>query len=177
MLICAGNNESFSFATSIGVGLIQSAINLTKLCIEENPKELIFIGSAGSYGKYKLFDILQAKQSSNIELAFLENNCYTPIKNLIKFEDDFNKDEVLVNCSNYITTNMALVKKHQNYLKDIENMEFYSVLSVAQSFKIKARGIFIITNYTNEKAHKDFIKNHKTAMQKLRNYLKEKNII
>jgi len=40
-------------------------------------------------------------------------------------------------------------------------MEFFSILSVAKEFEIPVAGIFVITNYTNENAHEDFIKNHK----------------
>jgi nucleoside phosphorylase len=43
----------------------------------------------------------------------------------------------------------------------IENMEFFSILSVAKEFEIPVAGIFVITNYTNENAHEDFLKNHK----------------
>ena len=31
MIICAGRNETFPFAQAMGVGLIESAINLTRL--------------------------------------------------------------------------------------------------------------------------------------------------
>jgi hypothetical protein len=33
MILCAGNNETFDFAIPIGVGLIDSAINLTRHCL------------------------------------------------------------------------------------------------------------------------------------------------
>ena len=56
-------------------------------------------------------------------------------------------------------------------------MEFFSVLSVAKEFEIPVAGIFVVTNYTNENAHDDFIKNHKEAMEKLTNYLLDRNII
>ncbi len=42
-------------------------------------------------------------------------------------------------------------------------MEFYSILTVANRFKIPSLGIFVITNYCDEFAHKDFIKNHDKA--------------
>ena len=58
MIISAGNEEVFNFATPIGVGLIDSAINLTRLCLFDKPDFLIFIGSAGSYGNKKIFDII-----------------------------------------------------------------------------------------------------------------------
>ena len=58
MILCAGRNETFDFAKPIGVGLIESAINLTKLVLEEKPAFLFFVGTAGSYGRYKIFDVV-----------------------------------------------------------------------------------------------------------------------
>ena len=49
MIICAGGNENFPFAKAIGIGLIESAINLTRICLEFQPKEIIFIVTCGLY--------------------------------------------------------------------------------------------------------------------------------
>ena len=93
MIICAGNNETFQFATSVGVGLIESAINTTRLCLFDKPDYLIFIGSAGSYGKYNIFDIVESSSGSNIELSFLEGNSFTPIDNVISTQNKTFKNE------------------------------------------------------------------------------------
>ncbi len=177
MIICAGRNESFKFAEAVGVGLIESAINLTKICLLNKPDTLLFIGTAGSYGEHKIFDIIESKSAGNLELSFLRKDSYTPLKNILKSEHDMTRDDTIVNSSNYISTNEGLCKKYKNYGMEIENMEFFSILQVAQEFGIPAAGIFIITNYTNDKAHEDFIKNHKEAMSKLTSYLVEKQII
>ncbi len=87
MIVCAGNNETFPFATPIGVGLIDSAINLTRLCLFDKPEYILFVGSAGSYGEYDIFDIIESSNASNIELSFFEDNSYTPIDNMVKCED------------------------------------------------------------------------------------------
>ena len=177
MIICSGNKEIFDFAKSIGVGLIDSAINLTKLCIFNKPEYLLFIGSAGSYGNHNIFDIVESKTASNLELSFLENNSYTPIDNVLKSENKLVKDETIVNSSNYITTNSNLSRKFNEYKIGIENMEFYSLLRVAKEFEITIGGIFVITNYTNKDAHKDFISNHSKAKDILIDYLINHNII
>ena len=177
MIICAGNNEIFPFATPIGVGLIDSAINLTRLCLFDKPDYLVFIGSAGSYGRYNIFDIVEASSSSNIELGFFDDNCYTPVDNVVKCEKNLAKNNIIVNSSNYITTSENISKEFLTYNIDIENMEFYSVMKVAKEFDIDVLGIFVITNYTNQNAHKDFISNHKEALDKLINYIKTKGLI
>ena len=177
MIVCAGNNETFPFATPIGVGLVESTINLTRLALFDKPEFLIFIGSAGSYGKYKIFDIVESMTASQIELSFWQNNSYTPIDNVIeanKIKDEKNREKIIVNSSNYICTNIELAKYYVNHNIHLENMEFFSVLKVAQEFEIPVLGIFVVTNYTDKNAHEEFIKNHKKAKELLTKYIYEK---
>ena len=173
MILCAGNSESFDFATPIGVGLIESAMNLTRLCLFDKPEFLLFIGSAGSYGESNIFDIIESKTASNIELGFLSNDAYTPLDNVIS-ANTTNKKDIIVNSSNYISTNEELTKRFLKLGIGIENMEFFSVLKIAQEFNIPAGGVFCITNYTNKNAHEDFIKNHKEAKKLLSKHVKKR---
>ena len=177
MIVCAGNNETFPFATPVGVGLIESAINLTRLCLFDKPEYILFIGSAGSYGEYNIFDIVESSSASNIELSFLEDNSYTPIDNIVKCEDLKFPSQTIINSSNYISINSEISKEFLQYGIGIENMEFYSVVKIAKEFDIDVKGIFVVTNYTNKEAHQDFISNHDKAMNILINHLSEKNII
>ena len=174
MIVCAGNNETFSFATPIGVGLQESAINLTRIALFDKPDFLIFVGSAGSYGEYKVFDIVESMIASNIELSFWQGNCYTPIDNVIEAKNSNSNSKVIVNSSNYITTNPTLSKEYLKHNIHLENMEFYSLLSVAKEFDIPVLGVFVVTNYTNNDAHKDFIKNHQKAKELLIRYMQNK---
>ncbi len=174
MILSAGKSESFKNATSIGIGLIESAINLTQIILKEKPKSLLFIGSAGSYGGYKIFDIVKSNISSNIELSFLQKQSYTPIDNVVQSMSDEKMDiSNIVNSSNYISTDENISKKFLNLKVEIENMEFYSVLKVAEKFKIPAMGIFVVTNYCNQNAHQDFLKNHQKAIKILLDYVAE----
>jgi nucleoside phosphorylase len=171
MIICAGNNETFDFAQPMGIGLIETAMNLTRLCLFDKPEFLLFVGSAGSYGNHKIFDIIESKTASNIELSFLNGDAYTPLDNVIS-TNTTNKKETIVNSSNYISTNQELSEKFLNIGIGIENMEFFSVLKVAQEFNIPAGGVFCITNYTNKNAHEDFLKNHEKAKELLSVHVK-----
>jgi len=174
MIVCAGNNEIFDFATPIGVGLIDSAINLTRLIIEEQPSTLLFVGSAGSYGKYKPFDIVESTSSGNIELSLITGSAYTPIDNTIHHYNVPRETSIMINSSNYITSDMEVASEYQKLGFELENMEFFSILKVAQNFEIPAYGIFVVTNYCDENSHKDFIKNHEEAKALLSRYVKEK---
>jgi nucleoside phosphorylase len=173
MIICAGNNETFDFAQPMGVGLIETSMNLTRACLFDKPEFLLFIGSAGSYGDAKLFDIIESKTASNIELGFLSKDAYTPLDNVVSTNTSNVKD-IIVNSSNYISTNKELTKKFLALGVGIENMEFFAVLSIAKEFDIPAGGVFCITNYTNKEAHKDFITNHDKAKELLSFHVKQR---
>lgn len=176
MIICAGASEQFDFATPVGIGLVEAAINLTRLCIMNPPEFLLFVGTAGSYGRKEIFDIVESRVASNIEHSFTIGSGYTPIDNVVASVDSVSH-ETIVNSSNYITTSTVMAQKYLELNIELENMEFYSIVSVAKEFNIPVGGLFIVTNYCNENAHQDFLKNHKEAMQKIEHYLKEKKFL
>jgi nucleoside phosphorylase len=172
MIICAGDSEQFDFAIPVGIGMTDVAINLTRLCLSQKPKFLLFVGTAGSYGEKKIFDIIESKSASNIENSFFTGGSYTPIDNMVSTAEDVSR-ETIVNSSNYITTDKNIGKAYIAKNIHLENMEYFAVLKVARSFDIPAAGIFIVTNYCDENAHKDFMHNHKEAMLRLTKYMKE----
>jgi nucleoside phosphorylase len=177
MIICAGRNETFNFAQPMGVGFVESAINLTRQCLFDKPDYILFVGSAGSYGNYEPFDIVTSTSAANIELSFLRNDAFTPLENVLNAQNKLVKNETIVNSSNYISTNFELSQQFNNYNIGIENMEFYALLQVAKEFQVDIAGIFVITNYTNQTAHEDFLANHKKAMKTLTTYLLQQQII
>jgi len=171
MIVCAGDIESFNFATPVGIGLVDSAINLTKLLLDKKPQALVFIGSAGSYGGYKPFDLVISNSSVNIENSSLKGGSYTPINM------DVSRETIdIVNSSNYITTDFELGKIYREMNIEIENMEFYAICRVAKVFDLEVKGIFVVTNYCDKFAHRDFITNHKRAKKILTEYIDENNI-
>lgn len=187
MIVCAGESESFEFALPVGIGLVQSAMNLTKILCQrgENlPDEIIFIGSAGLYKDGEIFEIFESRVGANIEISSLENKSYTPCKSEISSvkidKTNFSlvsHETIRVNSSNFITTDENLAHKLSQLGYTLENMEFFAILQVANEFKIPARGIFVATNFCNQNAHNDFIKNHNKAKDILVKSLKERNLI
>lgn len=173
MFICAGRSEQFDFAIPVGIGLIEVAMNLTKLCLSQKPEFLFFVGTAGSYGKKNIFDIVESKTATNIENSFFTSRTYTPLDNMISTAEDVSR-ETIVNSSNYITTDETVAKHYLRKNIHLENMEYFAVLKVAEAFGIPAAGVFIVTNYCNANAHRDFMDNHKEAMSRLTQYIKEK---
>lgn len=157
----------------MGVGMVETAMNLTRLCLFDKPEFILFVGTAGSYGDHKIFDIVESKTASNIELAFLQNKAYTPLDNVVTTNTEGTKD-VVVNSSNYISTDAELTKNFLKFGVGIENMEFFSVLRIAQEFNIPAGGVFCVTNYTNVEAHADFLANHEKAKELLSAHVKKR---
>ena len=172
MIICAGESEQFPFAIPVGIGMTDVAINLTRLCLSQKPEFLLFVGTAGSYGEKKIFDIIESKTAANIENSFFTGGSYTPIDNMVSTAEDVSR-ETIVNSSNYITTDKSLGKAYLSKNIHLENMEYYAVLKVAKKFGISAGGVFIVTNYCDANAHRDFMVNHKEAMLRLTKYMKE----
>ena len=173
MFVCAGNSEQFDFATPIGIGMVDAAINLTRLCLKQAPTSLTFVGTAGSYGRKEIFEIVESHAASNIENGFFDGKTYTPIENSVSIIEDVSR-ETLVNSSHYITTDAASARQYLENNIDLENMEFYAVLKVAKVLGIPAKGILIVTNYCHADAHKEFIVNHDEAKRLLSEYIKDR---
>lgn len=175
MIVCAGKNESFDFAKSIGIGVTQSAINLTKILMQNSYEEIIFVGTAGIYGGAKIGEIYESKSASNLEISFINNQSYSPI--LGEIHPNVSCETIKVNSSNFITTDDKISAKFYEFGFVLENMEFFSVAEVAKSFNLPFLGIFYTTNFCNKKAHEDFIKNHKIAKISLEKELKNRGMI
>ncbi|MCR4942437.1 MAG: purine-nucleoside phosphorylase [Campylobacter sp.] len=174
MIVCAGGNEHFHFAKNIGIGMVQSAINLSELCIKDKPNKIIFIGTAGLYKEGQIFEIFESKNATNIEISMLDKKSFMPVPQEV-FNDV--SQETFINSSNFITINKASAYKLFELGAYAENMEFYSVLSVAKKFNIPAKGIFVATNFCNANAHEDFLQNHSLAKDILCEYVESKGMI
>lgn len=144
-----------------------------------------------------LLDIFISSSATQIEYSFTQNKSYTPIDNKIeivsyetlnnqainhsknRIADSENRINItailnaqkfpraIVNSSNYICTDLYYAKQMKNAGILLENMEFFSVLKVADCFKIPSFGIFCVTNYCDKNAHNDFLANHKNAQKAL----------
>ena len=173
MIICAGDIEQFDFATPVGIGMVNTAVNLTRLCLMNPPEFLLFVGSAGSYGNKNIFDIVESRTASNIENSFFTHGNYTPIDNVISTADNVSR-ETIVNSSNYITVDQMVSKQYLKNKIELENMEFFSVMKTAEILGIPAGGVFIVTNYCDKKAHQTFMQNRIEAMERLTEYMKNR---
>ena len=172
MVVCAGRGEEFSFAQMIGVGLIESAINLTRICLTQKVDEIVFVGSAGAYDECtKVLDIFCATQATQIESASLTHDAYTPISHRIESPKpiycDVSYETMIVNSSNYITTDSTIAQRFSELGLGLENMEFFAVMEVARYFGIRCLGIICVSNHCNANAHRDFLRNAKAVRERI----------
>lgn len=174
MFVCAGESEQFDFATPIGIGPVDAAINLTRLCLMQPPEFLVFVATAGSYGRKEIFEIVESRTAANIEIGFFENKSYTPIDNVVSTAENVSR-ETIVNSSAYITTDPNTSAQFLEHNIDLENMEFYAVLKVAKALNIPAGGVFIVTNYCDETAHETFLRHHDEAKKRLSEYIRTRH--
>ncbi|RDU72515.1 purine-nucleoside phosphorylase [Helicobacter aurati] len=178
MIVCAGNGESFGFAKDIGVGIVESTIGLTQICLRYAPKYLLFVGSAGSYDStVAIGTLFVSRHATQIELSFLQNQSYTPIDNSILVESSrfvscetlmkANILEAVVNSSNYITNTSQYNQMMLSANILLENMETFSVFKVAQYFQIPCFAILCVSNKVGENSHQEWLQNKKLVEEKL----------
>ena len=201
LIVCAGKNEIFSFAKSIGVGLVQASIGLTQLCLEKKPEKIVFIGTCGLYNKplkndlnsgnftdkslmsekneseraTNLLEIYETRHAFNIEASKLISSFYSPAECEINLNVSYETKKC--NSSNYICADERVAGKFASLGLELENMEAFAVLSVARHFKISATCFLCATNFCDKNAHEFFLKNHAQAKKNLENFLQEKNLI
>ena len=200
-IVCAGKNEVFSFAKSIGVGLIEASVGLTQLCLEKKPQKIIFIGTCGLYNKplkndlnsgnfaekslmsekneskraTNLLEIYETRHAFNIEASKILSDFYSPAECEINLNVSYETKKC--NSSNYICTDENIAASFASLGLELENMEAFAVLSVARHFKIPATCFLCATNFCDKDAHEAFMKNHAQAKKNLENFLQEKNLI
>lgn len=174
-IICAGQNEYFSFAQSIGVGLVQASIGLTRFVLEKKPENLIFIGTCGLYKNGELLEIYESRHCFNIEVSKLTHTFYSPLQCEINLDVSYETKKC--NSSNYICTDKKMALKFAEFGLELENMESFSVLNVANHFKIPATCFLCATNFCDSDAHQNFLQNHAQAKKNLEHFLQEKNLI
>lgn len=198
VFVCAGVSEEFDFATSIGVGLVESAGRLSLLLnsLGGGLEEVVFVGSCGFYIRGdkeaeklpKLLEVFEVFHAANLEASGVLNLAYSPLLAPLKefgskanggknsTSQQASKSPQIpyntINSSNFITTDEGLSKLFANHFLG-ENMELYAVGQIAQMFKLKWRGVMCGTNFCDKNARKTYLANLAAAKENLLKYLKE----
>ena len=191
LILCAGGNEKFSFAKNIGIGLVEPCLKLPLLLQEFKPLKLVFIGTCGLYDeKDELLQIYQSQHAFNIEFSKLSNAFYSPAQCEINWDKKLEKKEpnetlaefvsqetLKSNSSNYICADKKAAAEFLKLGLRLENMEIFSLLSVAKFYELELTCFLCASNYCDEKAHESFLKNHIECKKRLSAFLEEQNYI
>ena len=162
------------FANSSNPELQSLSQNLSKnpeRDLYQIPEKIVFIGSAGLYKDGEILQIYESSVGANIEISSIENRSYSPIE--CEISSIVSRGTIKTNSSNFITTDKNLAHKIFEKGYFLDNIVFFSFIRLSQIFKIPAYGIFVATNFCDENAHADFIKNHAEAKKILTKYIKE----
>jgi nucleoside phosphorylase len=161
--------DSNTLIQALGIGFLEASISLTRL-LNQNPqiKEIVFLGTAGTYKKNLMIgEILSIKSTSLLNLGSLLDFSYTPIKNNFIEANSIKPGLKTAHC----LSSMEITKKEidlnieENYI--LENMELYGVAKTAEIFSIPWSSLLGVTNYIGPNAHEEWVSCHESISQKL----------
>ncbi len=150
------------FSTLItGVGMVNTAVNLTKELVNNNYDLVINMGIAGSFNSLiKVGDVVEVEEDILSEIGFEDGNSFSEFTDINIQNSYKNQSRTSLKKVNSITVNtvhgneesIAEIKTRLN--PDIESMEGAAVLKVCQEFNIPCMQIRSISNKV-EKRNKD----------------------
>lgn len=168
ILVCAAWQEEIKYldqniehqVITLGIGYLEAALNLESFLNKNpKPKEIIFIGTAGSYSQaLSIGELVNVSSVSLLNIGTVLKQSYIPKE----YESFQSSGKIQCLSSLEITNSAELSKKISNLSSKslVENMELYGVAKVASRHDIPWSAILGITNYTDENAHQDWKANH-----------------
>lgn len=181
-LICSACDDEIRFlpkdlgntlVCSLGIGFLDSALNLEKLICSNTITEIVFIGTAGSYNKaLSIGEIVSINSTAALNLGAVLGLAYVAGKQE-SFELEVFKDFKPAKCfssleisrEEIIAEKLIAQNSADKFL--VENMELYGVAAVAAKNKIPLKSLLGITNYINPNAHEDWKANNLSVSEKL----------
>jgi adenosylhomocysteine nucleosidase len=160
------------FFQHTGVGKINATYNLTKIIDKYNPNEIINFGTAGSINK-NLKGIVECTRFYQRDMDVSE------LMNLEKGQTPFDDINEIINSrdgyscgsgDNFVTGPIA------NKV-DVVDMEAYALAKICKIENINFRCFKFISDYANETASKDWIKNCEKGAKLFKHKLKELNLL
>lgn len=169
---------------SCGVGLIDSAINTSKILNNKNYDGVIFIGSSGtSNKKINLLDIVVSKEvflasptkTTASYIPKILKNKFTATKDWLKLAES---TSLHASQSFYSPIEITKSKSLANiflkkYAASCENLELFSIAATASCYNVKWIAISCITNYIGKESHTQWLKNKKNAARLSSKFLEE----
>lgn len=144
-----------------GIGILETALKLTKKLTSNNYDLVINTGIAGSFNKdIKIGDVVEVTQDILSEIGYEENENFFEFKSFTvpnKFTVDSKTDLLKVKSItvNTVSGNLASINKIKKRLNpDIETMEGAAIFRVCNDFDIPCIQIRSISNIVGERNKK-----------------------
>lgn len=167
--------KNIVFSTS-GIGITQAAAKTTVALLRTKAKQVIFVGSSGSYSKkIPLLTIVCATESIIGDYAFCSAKSYNP-KNypaifkadngVIKKIKSLKNEKVFfspISSTISITNNRSWAKKFLKKDHYFENLELYGVAQACSNLGIPWNAISVVTNHIGKNANMEWLKNYVEA--------------
>jgi purine-nucleoside phosphorylase len=176
-----------------GIGYLNAYSTLTQFFKNYDLKDyqaLLFIGTAGlsraseSNRDIKIGDLVQVNETclvhhtQNLKLTYLPRAypSYQASYNTKQLIDTSISKLASAKCFSAleITQNTRLsdlLLSEHKLTQALENMELYGVAKFAYDYQLEWSSILGVTNFTNQNAHQDWLKNHKLVSKSLCKYL------
>ncbi|MEO1942440.1 MAG: hypothetical protein ABGW77_06065 [Campylobacterales bacterium] len=173
LLLSAGRSEIIPGTVPVGVGFLEAGLQLARLLERGEWDEVLFLGTAGSYGKVPPFWLIESWVGVQWEVGWVEGKGYSPIelkvasprpKSRLKLPP-LPKVEGVLNSSHYITTDWRVGQKFLKLGAIGESMEHFGIIRVGTLTQIPVRGLYLVTNYTDSEAHLSYRRNLPKALE------------
>jgi hypothetical protein len=173
LLISAGRTEVIPGTIPVGVGFLEAGLQLARLLEGGEWDEVLFLGTAGSYGEIPPFWLIESWVGVQWEVGWVEGKGYTPIELRVEAPKPetplklppLPKGEGVLNSSHYITTDWEIARQFRNLGAVGESMEHFGIIRVGALFQIPVRGLYLVTNYTDPAAHLSYRQNLPKALE------------
>lgn len=164
-------NSSKDFLQAIlGIGYLEAALNLQQIILSQTITQIVFVGTAGSYStNIDLGEIVSVHKSAlllGLKDSYIPREYQEFSSNFVdeRFKGAKCLSSLEITQNELLSTQIYSIQK-ENYL--VENMELYGVARVANANNIPWSAYLGITNYTDSKAHEDWLRYNEVLSQSM----------
>ncbi len=163
---------------ALGIGYLDAALNLERIIKKNDLKQIIFLGTAGSFNKNH-DEIVEVESTellnigSNLDISYPAKHGRYEVYKTEKKLSDLKTCHCLTTAE--ITKDSAFAelisKKYDDEIL-LENLELYGLAKVASEAGIPWNALLGVTNSIGENAHEEWKVNHERVSKNLCDYFK-----
>ena len=156
------NGSSLYVVEAVGIGLVDSAIGMTR-CIERHrPTDVVFLGTCGSFGKHAIGDVVSGRSIVLVDRAIDDGQAVKLSPLTIDLEPSLlalDLPRVVVANTIGVTVNDELAARLAARC-DVEHLEAFAVARAANIAKVRCTIMLGIANMVGKNGSADWKTNH-----------------